>query len=212
MDVLEKRHLVQPFSLTASTATCVNIGNGPSTTRNGRPRRTDSQTFPLSYVSDGEVSLNVQRDSDQFPFRNEPPESTAHPGASMLPSKQMSPASSEVFPLVGNSLQDSSSFYKDGPLTPGPHVRGPFNVSNGGIPRLWTPFILRREVLIPLTCLFVLVIIVLEVLFYLSNRHLGLSTSDASKHYLWTYGPTASLLGSGGGLNIEPNNLCHGKQ
>jgi hypothetical protein len=34
-------------------------------------------------------------------------------------------------------------------------------------------------------------LIALEVMFRQSEKNVGLLTSSSSKHYLWTYGPTA---------------------
>jgi hypothetical protein len=64
--------------------------------------------------------------------------------------------------------------------------------SNGVVPRMWTPFVLRRRALFGFGFVFLLMIISLEIIFLFSNRNNGLATSDAGKHYLWTYGPTAS--------------------
>jgi hypothetical protein len=57
--------------------------------------------------------------------------------------------------------------------------------------RLWTPWSLRPWTLIILLLSFVLSIVVLEILSYLSRHHSGLSTQIQSRRYLWTYGPCA---------------------
>jgi len=61
-------------------------------------------------------------------------------------------------------------------------------------PRLWTPLILHKPVLLGLALLFLLMIVALEILYYFSNRNQGVSTGNPNDHYLWTYGPTACIL------------------
>lgn len=55
----------------------------------------------------------------------------------------------------------------------------------------WTPFHLRRPVLLAAAAVFVLMVVALEVLRYVSERDDGLATVSENMHYLWTYGPTA---------------------
>ncbi|GME31222.1 uncharacterized protein LTHEOB_12502 [Neofusicoccum parvum] len=57
----------------------------------------------------------------------------------------------------------------------------------------WTPFHLRRPVLLAAAAVFVLMVVALEVLRYVSERDDGLATVSENMHYLWTYGPTAVL-------------------
>ncbi|KAJ2981190.1 hypothetical protein NUW58_g6748 [Xylaria curta] len=59
----------------------------------------------------------------------------------------------------------------------------------------WRPFYLRRAVLFGFITIFVLVIAVIESLLAVSNKNSGITTSNATQHYLWTYGPTAFLTG-----------------
>ncbi|KAI0549248.1 hypothetical protein F4679DRAFT_547958 [Xylaria curta] len=59
----------------------------------------------------------------------------------------------------------------------------------------WRPFYLRRLVLLGFISVFILIIVAIEALLAVSNRDQGLATSSPSKHYLWTYGPTAFLTG-----------------
>ncbi|KAK2757300.1 hypothetical protein FQN54_004814 [Arachnomyces sp. PD_36] len=61
------------------------------------------------------------------------------------------------------------------------------------LPQMWTPFVLRRRVLLGFAFLFLVMIIALEVILLYTNRNNGLTTSDPKKHYFWTYGPTAVL-------------------
>ncbi|KAE8155354.1 hypothetical protein BDV25DRAFT_146520 [Aspergillus avenaceus] len=61
-------------------------------------------------------------------------------------------------------------------------------------PHLWTPTALRPVTLIVFAVLFAIGIIVVEVLYSVSNRNHGLSASDPKYRYLWTYGPTAVLI------------------
>lgn len=57
--------------------------------------------------------------------------------------------------------------------------------------KLWTPFFLRRRVLLSFITLFILLIIVLAILFGLSSRDERLASADSQLYYLWVYGPTA---------------------
>ncbi|EOD51312.1 hypothetical protein UCRNP2_1955 [Neofusicoccum parvum UCRNP2] len=57
----------------------------------------------------------------------------------------------------------------------------------------WTPFHLRRPVLLAAAAVFVLMVVALEVLHHVSERDDGLATVSENMHYLWTYGPTAVL-------------------
>ncbi|GME51181.1 uncharacterized protein LTHEOB_12502 [Neofusicoccum parvum] len=57
----------------------------------------------------------------------------------------------------------------------------------------WTPFHLRRPVLLAAAAVFVLMVVALEVLRYVSERDDGLATVAENMHYLWTYGPTTVL-------------------
>jgi hypothetical protein len=38
---------------------------------------------------------------------------------------------------------------------------------------------------------FIIMLAILEAIYQYSEKHVGLATSSSSKHYLWTYGPTA---------------------
>lgn len=53
------------------------------------------------------------------------------------------------------------------------------------------PFVLRRTVLLGFSFCLVLLFLALELLQYFSNKNQGLVTADESKHYAWTYAPTA---------------------
>ncbi|KAJ6178856.1 hypothetical protein N7519_009317 [Penicillium mononematosum] len=55
----------------------------------------------------------------------------------------------------------------------------------------WQPSYLRRRVLIIFVITFCGVIAALEALNHVSQVHCGIASSDESRHYLWTYGPTA---------------------
>ncbi|OQE24105.1 hypothetical protein PENFLA_c010G01323 [Penicillium flavigenum] len=57
----------------------------------------------------------------------------------------------------------------------------------------WQPSYLRRRVLIIFVITFCGVIAALEALNHVSQVHDGLASSDESRHYLWTYGPTATF-------------------
>ncbi|PYH96857.1 hypothetical protein BO71DRAFT_396652 [Aspergillus ellipticus CBS 707.79] len=58
---------------------------------------------------------------------------------------------------------------------------------------MWIPPVLRSASLATFAVLFAAMLIVVEVLYSVSNRNKGLSTSESKYHYLWTYGPTAVL-------------------
>jgi hypothetical protein len=66
----------------------------------------------------------------------------------------------------------------------------PYSTDN---PLSWRPFYLRRVVLLSLIIVFILIIVAIESLLAVSNRDNGIATSTTTKHYLWTYGPTAFL-------------------
>lgn len=57
----------------------------------------------------------------------------------------------------------------------------------------WRPLYLRKWVLILFVISFCAIIATLEVLNYVSSANQGLASSVESRHYLWTYGPTAIL-------------------
>ncbi|KAJ5622129.1 hypothetical protein N7528_005361 [Penicillium herquei] len=57
----------------------------------------------------------------------------------------------------------------------------------------WRPAYLRKRVLTGFAITFCAIIIALEILNYVSSKNQGLTSSTESRHYLWTYGPTAIL-------------------
>ncbi|KAJ6015673.1 hypothetical protein N7540_010264 [Penicillium herquei] len=57
----------------------------------------------------------------------------------------------------------------------------------------WRPAYLRKRVLSGFAIIFCAIIIALEILNYVSSKNQGLTSSTESRHYLWTYGPTAIL-------------------
>lgn len=58
----------------------------------------------------------------------------------------------------------------------------------------WKPFYFRHIYLLGSALLYCLMIVILEVLYYLSERNHGLASVLQSRHYLWTYGPTLGML------------------
>jgi hypothetical protein len=58
----------------------------------------------------------------------------------------------------------------------------------------WNPRALSRPVLAAFLILFMVMLGSLQIIHSYAARHHGLATSDQSKHYLWTFGPTASKL------------------
>ncbi|KAK8094911.1 hypothetical protein PG997_001596 [Apiospora hydei] len=57
----------------------------------------------------------------------------------------------------------------------------------------WRPVYLRRRTLWGFLSVFILILVALEVLLFVSDKNNGIATSTSDKHYLWTYGPTALL-------------------
>lgn len=57
----------------------------------------------------------------------------------------------------------------------------------------WRPSSLRRRVLIVFVITFCGIIAALEALIHVSQAHHGIASSFESRHYLWTYGPTATF-------------------
>lgn len=57
----------------------------------------------------------------------------------------------------------------------------------------WTPFPLRRHVLLGFISVFASLLVALAVLFSYSRSYQGLSTANERLYYLWTYGPTAGM-------------------
>ncbi|KGO75330.1 Protein of unknown function DUF3433 [Penicillium italicum] len=55
----------------------------------------------------------------------------------------------------------------------------------------WQPSYLRRRVLIMFVMTFCGVIAALEAFNHVSRVHDGIASSVETRHYLWTYGPTA---------------------
>ncbi|KXG47473.1 Protein of unknown function DUF3433 [Penicillium griseofulvum] len=57
----------------------------------------------------------------------------------------------------------------------------------------WRPCYLRRGVLLVFAIIFCIIIAALETLNQISQAHNGIASSNKSRHYFWTYGPTAIL-------------------
>ena len=68
----------------------------------------------------------------------------------------------------------------------GPRI-GPLNTG-------WQPPFLKPLVLLAFALLFLLIFVSLQIIWSWSQGHQGIATSDDSKHYLWTFGPTAILV------------------
>ena len=58
----------------------------------------------------------------------------------------------------------------------------------------YTPVFLRRRVLFAFVILFGAFLALIQSLYCYSQKHRGLSTSDQSRQYLWTFGPTAIFV------------------
>ncbi|KAF2137462.1 uncharacterized protein K452DRAFT_235787 [Aplosporella prunicola CBS 121167] len=59
--------------------------------------------------------------------------------------------------------------------------------------RLWTPVFLRKSAVIGFICLYIALAVTLGVLQALDIKRQGLATTMSTRHFLWTYGPTAIL-------------------
>jgi hypothetical protein len=69
------------------------------------------------------------------------------------------------------------------------HVGSPKNSQENG----WRPSYLRKRILALFVIAFSATIAALEALYQSSEAHDGIAASTESRHYLWTYGPTAIL-------------------
>ncbi|OOQ85648.1 hypothetical protein PEBR_25594 [Penicillium brasilianum] len=69
------------------------------------------------------------------------------------------------------------------------HVGSLINSQENG----WRPSYLRKRVLVLFVVAFSAIIAAVEVLYHSSESHDGIAASTQSRHYLWTYGPTAIL-------------------
>lgn len=58
----------------------------------------------------------------------------------------------------------------------------------------WTPFALRRPVLLGFSGLLLSIIAGLETLNYISNQNQGLTAVAAKRYYLWKFGPTFGMF------------------
>ena len=96
------------------------------------------------------------------------------------------------------------SYRRLGQRTPGrtdSHRADP-ETNSTAIPRLtsidghatYTQVFLQRRVLLALAILFVTLAALVQFLYYYSQNHQGISTTDQSRRYLWTSGPTAVFV------------------
>ncbi|KAL0257964.1 hypothetical protein SLS55_007132 [Diplodia seriata] len=60
-------------------------------------------------------------------------------------------------------------------------------------PGPWTPLYLRKVTVVGFLLIYVALLVALVVLGVVDQKHQGLANSTTSRHYLWTYGPTAVL-------------------
>lgn len=58
-------------------------------------------------------------------------------------------------------------------------------------PTMWDPFWLRKSVLIAFAIVFAAMSVAVVLLYHFSKSNNGLATQEQSRHYAWTYGPTA---------------------
>lgn len=93
-------------------------------------------------------------------------------------------------PVAGSALSEGSSTLTSQPYetTAGKdHTPGSDRTRRSSIP--WT---LRRASLLGFIISLIMLVVVLEVLYFLSNKYQGLATSGENIYYPWKYGPTAS--------------------
>jgi hypothetical protein len=64
--------------------------------------------------------------------------------------------------------------------------------SFGPEPKMWNAFWLYHSVLLAFCVVFAVMLIIVVTLYSISESKNGLSTQVESRHYAWTYGPTAS--------------------
>jgi hypothetical protein len=159
--------------------------------------------IPTSSLSEGD---NYQPGSDRYAIS--PMDQPSH-GSEGLQSTANSPHQSESEPRSVSSVRGRGEGESiEGPSVTTNHRTSP-NTGNGGrydVPKenqnpdegharlaeLWIPWSLRCRFLISNCLLFAVFIVVLEVLYSISQRHNGLASSEEKLYYLWTYGPTAS--------------------
>ena len=121
----------------------------------------------------------------------------------MVPSIHSSHEKEDAGPERRTSSAPEQKFRPEVPSKKGPAVTVEDNLPAPGSSStlvekdeviFWNPKSLSRPVLGAFTALFVIMLASLQVIDSHSARHHGLATPDQSKHYLWTYGPTASEL------------------
>ncbi|PWY77270.1 hypothetical protein BO94DRAFT_498710 [Aspergillus sclerotioniger CBS 115572] len=104
--------------------------------------------------------------------------------------------------MFANFMPKAKAFTRVAQKPPSSHVRTVSSHSDdslaGGLNhevrrQMWVPVMLHSMTFVAFAVLFIIFIIVIEVLYSVSNRKDGLSSSQEKYHYLWTYGPTAVL-------------------
>lgn len=61
----------------------------------------------------------------------------------------------------------------------------------GPHPTMWDPLWLRKSVLIAFAMVFAAMLVAVVLLYHFSKSNNGLAIQEQSRHYAWTYGPTA---------------------
>lgn len=102
--------------------------------------------------------------------------------------------------MFGNFIPKAKAFTRVAQKPPSSHVRTVSSQSDESLAgghhhevrrQMWVPPMLHSMTFVAFAFLFIVFIIVIEVLYVVSNRNEGLSSSQEKYHYLWTYGPTA---------------------
>lgn len=114
----------------------------------------------------------------QAPYSAVPDVSDEEDGADTNPAPSTDPRErASATTLVNGSRNDGKNDASSEVLTDSGEAR-------------WMPFYLRRVFLVGFAVVFILMVVALEVLYFVSVRDGGLATVEERLHYLWTYGPT----------------------
>ena len=97
------------------------------------------------------------------------------------------------WPFISNPRRDNVSSTELVPLSPieTDTQNQPKSTKSPEVPLSWTPWPLRKLIIVGFVICFVLLAVVLAILFGVSKHNRGLTSSKENLHYLWTYGPTA---------------------
>lgn len=116
--------------------------------------------------------------------------------AAMISSNDRFTSSATSDRTRGNGLDSTEQFVstEKSIVTTEPYNQHRTESDEGKGQKMWNPFWLWRTTLIGFILILVSLVMALVILYHFSNLHHGLSTQKLSKHYSWTYGPTAGKL------------------